>query len=331
MSVEEVAQLQHETWSRRYVYEPFTEFKEPSFQGRYVNVSPQGFRTVEHQGPWPPEARNFNVFVFGGSTAFGYGVTDEQTIPSRLQQRLRPLGRAKAVCVYNFGRPFYYSTQERIFFQQLLAAGIRPDLAVFVDGLNDTAFAQDGSAFSNTLNASVKRHDPRAAGRELITKTFPMVRHARRILLPTGGLEAGGELAAEEEEVTPQWAGDETQIARRIVDRYLANAWMAAAAANHFGVKVLFVWQPVPNFRAPPSVSRFPTTQAPDQRSLMVNERMDALRANSRLPTSFLWLADTQLDRSGDLYVDAYHYSAEFSDVLAAETAHHLAALSWLP
>lgn len=50
----EVAELLRETWTRPYVYEPFTQFKEKEFKGKYVNVSPDGYRMGADQAPWPP-------------------------------------------------------------------------------------------------------------------------------------------------------------------------------------------------------------------------------------------------------------------------------------
>ena len=329
MTAEEVLQLQYETWSRLVVYEPFTEFKEPAFHGRHIKVSAHGFREVENQGPWPPDLRNFNVFVLGGSTTFGYGVADGQTIPSHLQRHLRSLLPGRPVCVYNFGRCAYYSTQERILFQQLLEAGFRPDLAVFLDGLNDSGHTKDGSVYSNTLGAAVVQFEPRRARRDLVAQAFPAVRHARQLLLRGGWLGERGASAAEEE-TTPAWTGEGDQIARRIVDRYLANVEMIAAIADRFKVKTLFVWQPVPNFRAAPDNSRFSKDKAAVRRSPAVYEQLEQLRTAGRLPGNFLWLADLQLGQTGSLYIDTYHYTPQFSEVLAVETARHLATSGWL-
>ena len=133
---DEIRELLQETWSRSYVYEPFTQFRERVYQGEYVNVDINGYRISKDQAVWPPPAGELNIFLFGGSTTFGYGVEDSQTIASHLQDSMRSsLGRK--VNVYNFGRGFYYSTQERILFEVLLSSGYVPDMAVFLDGLND--------------------------------------------------------------------------------------------------------------------------------------------------------------------------------------------------
>jgi hypothetical protein len=101
-SQEEILEILQEAYTRPLVYEAFTHFKEKPATGQFVNVTQAGFRLVEDQGPWPPDPQNFNVLVFGGSTTFGYGVADGETIPSALQKELRV--RLKCAHVYNFSR-----------------------------------------------------------------------------------------------------------------------------------------------------------------------------------------------------------------------------------
>lgn len=327
MSAEEVVRLQYETWSRLVVYEPFTEFKEPAFGGRFVNVSPHGFRNVAEQGPWPPDPRHFNVFVFGGSTTFGYGVADGETIPSHLQRHLRARNPGRPVCVYNFGRCAYYSTQERILFQQLLEAGFRPDAAVFVDGMNDSGHLKNGSVFSNTLGEAVVQHEPTRLRRNLAQDIFPVVRQTRRAMLRAGWLQRAPDPGATGDETTPPWPGGVDTLANQAVNRYLANIAMADAVAARFKIRTLFVWQPVPGFRAPPDTYRFPRVLGAVQYSPAIYGQLEALRAAGQVPPSFLWLADAQQGRAGSLYVDAYHYTSAFADTLAAEIAARLTVM----
>ena len=44
LSDDEVDQLRAETRSRPFVFEPFTQFKERPYRGKYVNVDANGFR-----------------------------------------------------------------------------------------------------------------------------------------------------------------------------------------------------------------------------------------------------------------------------------------------
>lgn len=155
-SLPEVRTLLDETWRRNYVYEPFTQHREAAHEGLYVNVSETGIRRSLDPGPWPPDPADFNVFVFGGSTTFGYGIADQETIPSQLQKKLA--GRwGNDVRVYNLGRGAYSSSQERILFESLLSRGTQPDLAIFIDGLNEFSNASDAPHFTERISRLIDR------------------------------------------------------------------------------------------------------------------------------------------------------------------------------
>ena len=327
MTVEEVAQLQHETWSRLVSYEPLTEYRETPYQGRFISISTNGFRLVKDQAPWPPDPRNFNVFALGGSTTFGYGVADEQTFPSRLQEQLRPLAAGRLVCVYNFGRAAYYCTQERILFEQFLEAGLRPDLAVFMDGLNDSGFTKNGTVNSETLSHTMEHLYPRV--RHSLVTVFPAVRQGQKFFIDHGWLKADPTTSPTALE-NPDWPGDDEQIADRVVARYLANQAMITAVAARFQVKTLFLWQPVANYHGQAERARFPIAKAPIKRCPAIYQRIDKLRTTGKLPENLIWLADMQLGRDEILYIDAFHYSPAFYGSIAAETAKCIAELGLL-
>src|SRR5262249_27453175 len=76
-----------------------------------------------------------NIFVFGGSTTFGYYVSDEHAWPSYLSRILNEAAGVE-VQVTNYGRGYFNPSQEAILFTDLLKSGHRPSLAVFMDGVN---------------------------------------------------------------------------------------------------------------------------------------------------------------------------------------------------
>ena len=121
---------------RNYDYDEITQLRLRSLHGRYVNVEDGGFRRIRRQGPWPLDASVLNVFVFGGSTVFGFFMDDDHTIPSYLQEFSRAES-LRRVDVYNCGRPGYTSTQELLLYLSLLRNGFVPGVSVFIDGLND--------------------------------------------------------------------------------------------------------------------------------------------------------------------------------------------------
>ena len=79
--------------------------------------------------------------MFGGSTAWGEGAPDDETIPSHLARLMNVWG--VDTTVKNLGERGYVSTQEVVFLYRELQAGRRPDVVVFYDGINDAAAASN--------------------------------------------------------------------------------------------------------------------------------------------------------------------------------------------
>jgi lysophospholipase L1-like esterase len=83
---------------------------------------------------------SYRVYIFGGSTMWGYGVPDNNTIPHYLQS-----GLPQNVCVVNQADVGYNSTQSLIRLLELLQRGDVPDMVIFYDGSNDVVNAQRSS------------------------------------------------------------------------------------------------------------------------------------------------------------------------------------------
>ena len=289
----------------KYEYEPFTGFREVPFRGNFVNVDPAGFRLSKNQAPWPPDPTADNIFVFGGSTAFGYGVADDETIPSDLQQLATADHPSQPLAVYNFARPAYFSTQERILFEQLLNAGFVPQVAVFIDGVNDFLDAE-GPLFGNKFKDFM-------AGKLAPATSFdsvPVVRAARWL---RGRLKSPA--------ARPPVKVDDPALLQGVVDRWLANKRMIEVIARAYGVRAIFVWQPVPTynydlryhllFHSDKGFERYA------QRCKYGYPIMEKLWQQGKLGSNFLWLADLQEGKQENLYVDALHYNAAFCKEIA--------------
>lgn len=315
--------LLQETWTRHYAYEPFTQFKEEAFQGRFVNVDAHGFRVTKNQGPWPPDSANLNVFLFGGSTTFGYGVADDQTLASYLQETLAAV-LEREIRVYNFARGYYYSTQERILFQEVLVAGLVPDLAIFVDGLNDFYHAANEPLFTDRFRSLVQ-HETASSLKSLALATSlgRVVRGFGRKLAPSAPAEeAAAQGLTDSPDGTGRPADGGSPMSVEVVERYLANKRMIEAVAEPFGVTPIFVWQPVPTHEYdlqyhPFAVGGFEGHGASEQGYAYMAERVEA----NPLSDNFLWLAGIQKDEKQALYVDKVHYTAAFTRTLATRIA----------
>ncbi|HUR10042.1 MAG TPA: SGNH/GDSL hydrolase family protein [Flavitalea sp.] len=129
--------------SNKFRYTPWIEFSNIDYTGKYVNIQ-NGMRSTVPDHIFPSGSKDtIDIYFFGGSTMFGFNVSDEETLPSqfvRLYQQQYPTG--KSIRVQNFGTPTYYSYQELMQYAQLIFKGHRPDVVVFLDGVNDFWFVR---------------------------------------------------------------------------------------------------------------------------------------------------------------------------------------------
>jgi hypothetical protein len=311
----EIEDVLRVTWSRGYVYSPFVQHREPAARGRFVNVDRHGFRHSGDQGPWPPLEEELAVFVFGGSTTFGYGLADDETIPSRLQAALAGQDCGARPRVYNFGRGNYYGEQERAQFEALVVAGTIPDVAVFIDGLNEF---KGSPKFTERLEYLLAESDGQLIRRALMK--MPVV-DLLRLLRPGEAADDGAGTDADQE------------LGRRMVERWLRGKRLIESTAAEFGVLPVFVWQPVPTYQYRLESHLFAAESAASLArhgalrlgySLMDDRR--SVSPALEPAGDFLWLADLQRGRRQALYVDAAHYTAAFSDEIARRIAGFVAA-----
>jgi len=321
----------HETSHWESEYEPFTQFRQKPRRSKHINISENGYRPVPGQGPWPPGRSAAAVFFFGGSTTMGAGLPDNETIPARFQELARTC--RNRVHVYNFGRGYYFSTQERILFEQLLLGGHAPALAVFLDGLNDFYFAGGEPQWTPELRSFMNvRERTHASGERAgfwshilaALKTTALARHISeagrsdpRAIgkdLP-GGRNFKPPLEAPEDEAKLDG------VARAVIERWTRNRKLIERSATAFGTRTLFAFQPIPtyayNVRALNVFRENADLFGEHRRSATGYRAMaDKVRAED-MGSNFLWLADIQVGRDENLYVDAVHYTASFSRELA--------------
>lgn len=292
-------------------YAPFVDFDIQPFEGRHVTIRAAGFRTTP-DGPQTLDVEGRRVFVFGGSTTLGMGVGDRETLPEYLNQAL-----GAGTTVFNFGRPGYYSTQERILFERLLAEGYVPDVAVFVDGLNDFYFCTtpDRSGFTPNIQRMVANSSNKTLGSLLLARS-----NVLRLAAYLGGQ---GELRPNADGATCKSEED----ARAVIRRLDANRRMIKGIADAYGIEVVFVQQPVPTY-AYDNAKRPVPLHDPEALGFHANSAigyplMADMRAQSQLfDDGVLWLEEAAIE--DNMYVDLVHYSPRFNAHLAGRIAKSL-------
>ena len=115
------------------LYTPLIEFRERKRDHEFVSISKYGNRCTENgiKKCEEPNGGKNEIWVFGGSTVFGYGLKNDETIAAHLKKYL------KNKKIINFGQGHFHSTQSRIFFQNLLTFFPPPKTVIFLDGFND--------------------------------------------------------------------------------------------------------------------------------------------------------------------------------------------------
>lgn len=130
MAPADVDELMRVTTHLRFRYAPVVGFLPDLVTSRFVNVDAHGIRA---NGPSPRAIGVLQdaIWFLGGSTAFGFGVADHETIPAQLEV---VMGQP----VVNLGVSNYSSTEENLLLNHYLRIGYRPAVAIFLDGINET-------------------------------------------------------------------------------------------------------------------------------------------------------------------------------------------------
>jgi lysophospholipase L1-like esterase len=228
-------------------WQPYVYFRPKPFQGKTVAIGPDGLRAT-----WQPDESSsasagkkpFKVLVLGGSSLWGFGARDNQTIPSLLARKLHE--RGLNVEVRNLAGLGYVTTQELIGLIGELQKGYRPDLVIFYDGVNDTTSALLEGEAGLTTNEFNRRREfnllqsPRRLAAMLAEKLLvesSCYRLARAVR------SRFGRTAALPSTRTPD--DSMRSLARSVAQRYAANVNIVETLARGYGFRPLFFWQPM--------------------------------------------------------------------------------------
>ena len=132
----EVAAYKGESWptqhfiefgALRTVYHDFIVWRRQKFDGKTVHIDQNGYR---RHGSLTDTVADAKVWVFGGSTAWGTGVPDDDTIAANLE-------KATGLRTFNLGETGYNAHQSLNLLMKLYVEGGRPEFVVFYDGVNE--------------------------------------------------------------------------------------------------------------------------------------------------------------------------------------------------
>lgn len=241
--------------SMRVRWQPYAYWVGAEYESKYINVDAAGFRRTLGGEDRPDCKHPARIFTFGGSTMWGEGARDDETIASWIQSMLD----SEQMCaqVTNMGQDGYVSTQEVLLLAEQLRRGSIPDLVIFYDGYNDVFAAENNGVAGLTYNEETRRKEfnllsyPRrlylsAASRFVLDTGVGEL--AKRLLVkmrPNQFSEIQGRLvrtgAARVKAIRLE---DDQKLQESVVRLYLLNKILADAMASKYGFRSLTYWQP---------------------------------------------------------------------------------------
>jgi lysophospholipase L1-like esterase len=326
------------SWAPRYYLEfehsqvpqwkPYVYWRQPAFQGKYINVTENGLRftprpSIAPQAGTPP----LRIFMLGGSTMWGTGARDSMTIPAIVASELSQEGIAAEVT--NFGESGYVNTQELILLLLELQKGNIPDLVIFYDGANDVFSAyQQGVAglpqneFNRArefnLTARGNRANLRSAALQHTILDLSTVRLLNGLIRWFGFIDEPDAMSS-----SAISKGDDA-IALDVVAKYKRNVEMINALSKQYGFKVLFYWQPTVFHKQ--HLTAYENSWRQRARSLesfflktykLVRQGMAARAADTGFRDLSLIFSNTR----EPIYVDLFHLAENGNDAVAKEMA----------
>lgn len=291
---------------------PFGLWRSRPFVGTTIGIDAQGVRRTV---PSHCEGDAPTIFVFGGSTVWGYGSPDWETIPSHLARRFALEGRP--ACVLNFGEDSWRSDQAliKLILELKRPGSRRPDHVVFLNGCNDlyTPFFLTGRVDREwDFERSKGWLDELVRLREgsleylTLTNTGTLVRRlATRLKGPAGW----------------PWPPDPEGLARAIVENHLANLRIVEGLSRSHGFRYTSFWQPnsVAGTRVLTDEEQTGTRRqlgpSYDLARLAVHRTLPLVRAATG--GSFHDLAGAFDGIPGSVYLDSCHLLPEGNRILA--------------
>lgn len=273
-------------------------------KSRFVNVDVHGIR-ANGTTPRQISAIESAVWFFGGSTTFGYGVADGETIPAQLEKMM---GQP----VVNFGVGNFYSAQENLLFTQYLRIGYRPSMVIFFDGINEACDIEDYQAEMGLLFAKAQK----GYTWDLDEFGKPMIYAYDRISKKVGRLTGGGAASVQIRDLNCEGSGRRNALGT-LHARILAER---KTLCHLYEIVCKTFVQPFSGLHGRQDDASFQDIDREEMRQLFAALEPNWRRAGATFVTNALDSHDRHA------YIDHEHYSAAASELIARAIADHLGA-----
>lgn len=293
-------------------YSAYDLWRRRPYEGEAINIQADGRRLTPGSNCTDD---SYRVYLFGGSTMWGLGVTDAMTIPAHLQN----LVNAEAVCIVNHAELAYVNTQSVVTLMKLLQRGDVPDMVVFYDGVNDViaSYQRDAPGLHRqwSLLANLVQ------GTTSASSTHPLIQWMQQSFTfrYVDGLLQESAPVEETDQAEIPVEMSEAPLSRQTADTYIENYQMVTALGEAYGFSTHFFWQPVLIVEDKPIAGQEDAlAQAPpdDLRNLF-RDTYAAIKTDADTFDNLHYIADIFNDVDEMLYIDYNHVSTRGNQLVA--------------
>ncbi len=275
-----------------FEYQPWVGYSAKSYHGKYLTIDGLIRKTIPETSADSSSADTLLIYFLGGSTMFGYNVTDAETIPAYFVKQYKGGNYKLPVKVVNFSIPSYYSYNELMLLTNLLYSGKRPDLVLFFDGLNDFIAAKASpfkkpilyyrmaQAFSMDINKGNRNYSD---SMDFVFTNSP-----------------GSSIPS---------------LSDSMYQNYISTVASIETISKAYGVKSFFFVQPVPYYNYPNQKKDSICSQLDYPQYKYIYPKLEAEAANR---TDFFFLGNMLSNETGITFVDKFHYSPKINEKIAA-------------
>lgn len=305
MAPADVDDLLKATATMRYRFAPWVGMRERPVTSRFVNVNAHGIRSNGRPLGSISEIRDA-IWFFGGSTTFGYGVTDEESIPAQLE---KAIGHP----VMNFGVAAFFSAQENLQLVQFLRFGYRPSKVVFLDGINEACDVVDYEAkvdprFEQLLD--LYRWDPKEIAKPVLYAASKLGDRVKTFM----GIDRG---APDDDELTCA-SPEGPRTLRTVHGQMLAER---EVLCRLYALECTTFVQPFPGMHG-----RHDDPQSlPERTRSLYRDKFELLEESFR-SAGAIFVTDALDHHLAHAYLDSAHYSSAANKLIAHAIAGHMGA-----
>lgn len=291
-----------------FKWQPLGLWSAPRYHGTYINIDKYNLRRTTSDRKQNLVNPKLKIYFFGGSTIWGWGARDEYTIPSRL------LAIRSDVIIENHSQLGYVSSQEVIAFIQSLKNASKPDVIIFLDGLNDMYSAFQSGIAGIEQNADARKQKFESSTVELNeflkekSNLFKFIktnfcRTSKNMILKKINYE---------------------KFARSIIDSYNQNVELVSKIALAYDIKPIFIWQPTIFDKRNLSKYEDKVLEVVSFWKQLHTSVKTIIQNEGCLNQCVFDMSDIFADEREPIYVDPWHYNERANDLIAKKISEFI-------